>query len=61
MTKTGKIEPGTTPSEVSGRRSTRVVRGVPLADGEAPSDDAMAKLAAAVPAERKDAVTDVVP
>jgi len=34
MIKHAKVEVGKTPSEVSGKPSTRVVEGVPLADGE---------------------------
>lgn len=34
MIKHANIEPGKTPSEISGKPSTHVVDGVPLADGE---------------------------
>ena len=38
MIKNARIESGVTPSEVSGKVSTSVVDGVPLADGEKPPE-----------------------
>lgn len=45
MIKTGRVQPGKTPSVVSGRPSTEIVDEEPVLHGERPVDPGLKKLA----------------
>ncbi len=48
MEKRGRIEIGTTPSEVSGKPSTKIKEGQALAKRETPQENTVEKMAALV-------------
>jgi len=52
MIKHAKLEPGTTPSQVSGKPATKIEDGVPLADGEQVPEATVEKAASALNEDR---------